>query len=219
MNEDYRLFERVTDPAYTKRVKVAGKPEFVNIDTYYLIQEASKEFGLFGKTWGLKSLEYETHEFGDTVLLVLMAVFFFPDGEFPIANSIKIAYKTNQGYMKVNEDAYKSVETNTIAKALSRIGFGTDVYLGLFDSEMYVAQAYADANLEKEMELATQKQKDEILFLMGETESDEKKMLSFVKIGSLEELTVTKYEVLKNALQQKRQRMLAEKQKGAKNGE
>ena len=49
MHEDYKFFERTTDVKYTKQVNAPGKPNFTNIDTYWLIQEATKEFGLYGK--------------------------------------------------------------------------------------------------------------------------------------------------------------------------
>ena len=100
-HKDYELFNRTTDIKFTKNVKVAGKPQFTNIDTYWLIEEATKVFGLFGKGWGFKSLDYSTLSIGDTMLLQLQAVFFFKGGEFPIANSTKMSYKTKAGYITV----------------------------------------------------------------------------------------------------------------------
>ena len=144
MHEDYKLFARTTDVDFTKRVTVSGKPTFVNIDPYYLIEEATKQFGLFGKGWGFRKTDFSTIAIGDTTLLVINALFFYEGGEFPISNATKISYKTSGGYLKINEDAYKILETNTISKALSRIGFGADVFKGLFDQDAYMAELYAD---------------------------------------------------------------------------
>ncbi len=139
-HKDYNAFKEnsKTDPNMCKKVSVSGKQPFTNIDTYYLTERATEDFGFFGKGWGLKETNYKELQFGETTMLVLNAIFFFPDGEFPISNSVKLAYMTSKGYLKIDEDAWKKIETNTIAKALSRIGYGADVYMGKFEDQMYV---------------------------------------------------------------------------------
>lgn len=143
MNDAKTLFNRTTDPKYTKNVSVGGKPSFTNIDTYYLIKEASIEFGIFGETWGIKGTEYEYREIGETTLVILHAEFFFPGGSFPITHSGRLVYKAKSGYQIIDEDIFKKLETNIIAKSLSRIGFGTDVYTGRFEDAQYVGEAFS----------------------------------------------------------------------------
>lgn len=143
MSDVKTLFNRTTDPKYTKNVSVGGRPSFTNIDTYYLIKEASEEFGLFGESWGLKETDYQYRDIGETTLVILHAVFFFPGGSFPITHSGKLTYKAKSGYNVIDDDIFKKLETNIIAKALSRIGFGTDVYMGRFEDAQYVGEAAA----------------------------------------------------------------------------
>lgn len=154
-HEDYALFKEamVTDPKYTKNVKVAGKQPFTNIDTYYLIEKTTKVFGLYGKEWGLKDTTYEYMDLPDTKLVIQHSTFFFPDGKFPITNSDKLMYKTKNGYDLIDTDIYKKINTNTIAKALSHIGFGTDVYIGKFEDYNYTNEAsvqHAVCNVEQQ---------------------------------------------------------------------
>lgn len=197
VHEDHAFFERKTNPQYTKRVNVQGKQAFTNIDTYYLIEEATKAFGLFGKGWGLKSTQYEKETIGETILLVLHATFFFRDGEFPISNAIKMAYKTKAGYMQIDEDAWKKLETNTIAKALSRIGFGADVYMGEFDDAAYVQEAYEDTVEINRDQLAV------ITRLIAQTKTDTVKFREAFGIEKIANLLVRDYEKAVTMLQAK----------------
>jgi len=191
VHEDHKQFKRKTDPRFTKKVNVAGKPAFTNIDTYYLIEEATKEYGLFGKGWGFKETSYETINLGDTTLLTLHAVFFYGDkGEFPISNSEKLSYMTKQKYVKVDEDAYKKVETNTIAKALSRIGFGTDIYLGKWDNQDYVNEAWGETEI-------TLEHLQELTPLIASTKTD---LTAFNKEFNISKLKELKQEDFNKAL-------------------
>jgi len=144
MNTDFEIFKRVsvTDPKYCKKVQAFGKPAFTNIDTYYLIEQATKEFGFYGKGFGLKEIKYEYIQAGTTNIGVLHAVFFFPEGEFQITNSDKFIYVSSKGKEVIETDFFKKIETNTIAKALSKIGFGQDIFLGKFEDSAYVTEAF-----------------------------------------------------------------------------
>ncbi|SFV90173.1 Phage protein [hydrothermal vent metagenome] len=142
MSDTLKLWDAVKkiDPKYTKQVNDAGKQRFTNIDAYYLIERATETFGSMGKGFGLKELQMDEVHLGDTILVKLQAVFFYPEGEFPVYNAMKLVYKTQKGYDKVDEDAYKKLITNTLSKALSYLGFGADVYMGKFEDAAYVQE-------------------------------------------------------------------------------
>ena len=113
-----------TDPKYVKRVEY-GTRVFDAVDAYYRLKLATELWGPYGKTWGLYDIEYRFHE----NLAILKGVFKYPDGEFPISNSIK-----------VDTEFAKKIETDTITKALSRLGFCADVYMGRFEDSTYVSE-------------------------------------------------------------------------------
>lgn len=146
------VWETPTDPKDLKNVNSNGR-NFSAIDSTSQFLQATKIFdGAYGITWGLKDLEYTYKSLTDTELLILKATFFFPGGEFVLHNSIKLAYMTQgyqnkPGYLKVDDEAYKKIETNTISKALAKLGFNADVFLGKFEDNNYVQElnyAYAD---------------------------------------------------------------------------
>jgi hypothetical protein len=148
VHSDYsNIFVRITDPKFTKKVKGFGTPDFTNIDSYYLIQEATKVFGLYGKEWGIKDVAWEHITIDEVTIAKLEATFFVPDGEFKITNSDKLAYTSGKGKRIHDTDIYKKIETNTIAKALSRLGFGTDIYLGSFEDFAYTDEVGAETQL------------------------------------------------------------------------
>jgi len=67
---------------------------------------------------------------------VLNATFFFPGGEFEIKNSINL-YIDN-AKTKVDSDFAKKIETDTLTKAISKLGFNADIFMGKFDDTRYV---------------------------------------------------------------------------------
>lgn len=154
-NENLKLWNAVekTNPEYTSNASISGRT-ITSIDAYVQIKEATEQFGSYGSKWGLKDTSLEYKEIGDTILAIYKATFWYPDGEFPIYNSIKLSYKTkgDNGYIKIDEDFAKKVETNTVTKALSKLGFNTDVFMGKFEDAMYVEDLqdeFAEEKLEQ----------------------------------------------------------------------
>jgi len=193
------LWERSskTDPKYTKKVSVAGKPAFTNIDTYYLIQQATKEFGSYGDGFGIKSMEWSSESFGDTVIQTLDAVFFYKDNEFPIRNSLKFVYMTKQQYLKVDEDCPKKLMTNTIAKALSYIGFGADIFLGKFEDANYVNEMIGT------FEMISGQQRQELTQMIQDSQTDLIKFNDNYAINNLSELPIKEFQKARAMLQSK----------------
>ena len=148
-HEDAKQFERKTDPKFTKYVKGFGKPDFTNIDTYYLMQEMTKEYGLYGSGFGLSETVWEKVHLEDgSIMIELHAVFFFgTDGKFPISNCDRLRYKNKKSEWVYDTDVFKKLETNTIGKAGSRIGFGSDVYMGKFEDSTYVNEARGESEI------------------------------------------------------------------------
>ncbi len=128
------LWNRVceTDPGTTRTVN-DGRHTFTAIDAYGQIKAATAIWGAYGRTWGLKAIDISP--IGEGPLAMLSGVFFFPDqGEFPIHTSIKMFSNTG----KWDDDFCKKLETDAITKALSRLGFNADVFLGKYDDNKYV---------------------------------------------------------------------------------
>ena len=197
--QNLELWERVTkiDPKHTKKVSVKGKQPFTNIDTYYLLQRATEEFGSYGKGFGIKSMTWSETTIADTILLNLEATFFFPDGEFPIRNSLKMAYMTQKGYMMIDEDCSKKIMTNTIAKALSYIGFGASVYLGKWEDQNYVNEMLGT------FEMITPQQRGELAKLIQDTNTDIQKFNESFMIDTLADMPIKDFEKAKAMLMSK----------------
>ena len=128
-NNNMVLWTRVekTNPKFTKLISY-GQRRFTAIGAYYQIKTATQIWGPYGKTWGLKNSELEITKIGNVDMAIYKAVFYYPEGEFEIRNSIKIA----------DDEFLKKLETDTLTKALSRLGFNADVFLGLFEDLRYV---------------------------------------------------------------------------------
>jgi len=130
-----QLWEQVceTDPTTTKKVNQRGG--FTAICAQGQRKAATKVFGIYGIDWGLKDLLFSMVEdgAGTPVELCLSAVFYFTFngefGSFPI--SVDKAYR-------VGDDSRKKIITDATTKALSMLGFNSDVFEGKFDDNKYV---------------------------------------------------------------------------------
>ena len=117
---------RTPDPKYTKEVKFGRG--FTAIDPQYQLRLATEEWGPYGTGWGLRDVTFTPFEGS----MMMQGEFFYPDGWFPIAVDMK---------WKADNDTLKKLMTNARSKALSMLGFGADVFMGMFDDVEYVKRA------------------------------------------------------------------------------
>ena len=157
------LWNRVkkTDPAHVKKVNMRGG--FSSIAPQYQIQCATEEFGPYGKGWGFISCDLDYSQLSVTRLVLVKAVFFYVVGgnrhTFPINNSWPVMSKKDV----VDDDFAKKAETNTMSKALSKLGFSADIFMGEYDNPDYVeavGNEFALMNAEDKIEERAAQQKE-----------------------------------------------------------
>lgn len=162
-NENLSIWSQVekTDLQYTKKVNQRGG--YTAISPQSQLKQATKVFGAYGKGFGLSESDFDMSLFESLGVVMHKAKFFYVlEGErveFPISNAIQAT--TGFGDKKrVDIDFAKKVETNTTSKALSKLGFNADVFMGLFEDNSYLQelgneQAIAKAE-DKDAEIAKQ---------------------------------------------------------------
>ena len=142
MNENLKFWESVekTDPRYTKPVNTGGR-KLTAINAQQQIKNATEKWGMYGKTWGLKDvkLDYINNLCNNQILAVAQAIFYYPDGYFDIGSSILVqSWIASKSYNKVDDEFLKKLETDMTTKALSKVGFNSDVFLGRYDDNRYI---------------------------------------------------------------------------------
>ena len=149
MADNLKLWNLVekTNPNHTKKANVRGN-NITAIAPQRQVKNATEQFGVYGQSWGFKSIEFDYAMLELTGIVVFNGVFYFPDGEFPISSSIS-AYRDN-ARLKPDADFAKKVETDALTKALSKLGFNADVFMGLYDDHKYV-QMMSEEFKEKEV--------------------------------------------------------------------
>ena len=147
MKETMKLWDAVctTDPTQTKKANVKGN-NLTSIKPQYQIMLATEQFGSYGSTWGFKNINID-YTLMDKGLVTFKGTFYYPSVEFEIINSISIWRDNAQ--TKIDDLFAKKVETDTLTKALSKLGFNADIFMGQFDDDRYVGQAHAEAQLKK----------------------------------------------------------------------
>ena len=199
--DNLSLWNRVekTNPAHTKDAKI-GQLSIKAINAQSQIKEATKQFGTYGNTWGLKNLKYSFMDIGTTKMAMLGAEFYYPSGEFEIHTTLKIAYMTQGAnvYLKIDDDFMKKMETDVTTKALSKLGFNADVFMGLYDDNRYVNQMKEEFDpvpkaQPKVIEKINETQAKELnsLFTSDEHKND---FLATCKISKIEDLPLSWYD-------------------------
>lgn len=139
-----------TDPQYTKKVTFGRS--FTSISPQYQIMEATEQFGAYGCGWGFESCDMDLTHVDSLGLVLVNAVFFYVlDGKkssFPINNSWPVKQSAKPD-AKIDPDFIKKAETNTMSKALSKLGFSADIFMGEFDNPDYVEYVSNEFALEK----------------------------------------------------------------------
>jgi len=119
---------RETDPAQIKYVNQRGG--FHTIDAQYQIRNATEEWGLYGTTWGVKNCVYiPLMVDGQCVEMAIEATFWYPGGEFQLST---------EAAWRLNGDTRKKLLTDLTTKCLSKLGFNSDVFEGVFDGNKYI---------------------------------------------------------------------------------
>jgi len=147
MSDNLELWSAVekTDPAYTKLVTIPY--QYTAICPHYQVKKATKRFGLYGEKWGFKTIEIDTALALVNGLVIIKGLFFFPGGEFEIINSTSVWRDGKR--TKPDDQFAKKAETDMLTKALSKLGFNADVFLGKFDDNNYVNERKEEAAEEK----------------------------------------------------------------------
>lgn len=133
-NANLILWEKVekTPKELIKEIEADGGVNLKTIAPINKIKRATEIFGLYGVDFGLKEIKHGVERiFGNLVIGTLDAKFFCnydnKEIEFEISNSISIVSQVDK-QLKINSTYRKAIETDTIGKALSRLGFNADLY-------------------------------------------------------------------------------------------
>lgn len=155
------LWDKVkkTDPSYTK--KVTSRGGYTSISAQYQILCATEQFGPYGSGWGFESIDLDISSAELGFVLVKAVFFYVMDGKrnsFPINNSWPMGVGG-----KVDFDFAKKAETNTMSKALSKLGFSADIFMGDYDDPDYlqaVSNEFALEEAEDKIEEALRQQEE-----------------------------------------------------------
>ncbi len=147
---------RTPDPAYTKKFDRPGFKGTAMTPTY-LYRRATEVFGPAGKGWGydIDKIFMVPAENPKVVYVQVTVWYLWPEsddrfGNCHIGKVTHVGGNVLERFRKINgetravgydDEAVKAAVTDAVGKALSLIGMGADVYMGLFDDNKYVREA------------------------------------------------------------------------------
>jgi len=153
MSENLKLWNKVekTNPKYTKKAKIGGMA-ITAIAPQYQIMQVTEQFGTYGETWGFKKIELDYSLIEKYDMIVFKGTFFFPKGEFEIINSSKLFM--NNAKTMLDDNFAKKIETDALTKAISKLGFNADIFMGKFDDVRYLQEVTAEFSKLSESEIS-----------------------------------------------------------------
>ena len=204
--ENMELWNKVckTNPNEAKPVTIS-KRNITTIDAQFQRKRATEIFGPYGIGWGVvpESERLEFKEFADTTLVSYFSTMFYilddKEGRIPINASIRVAYLTDKGkgYLFVDDEYTKKVQTNAITKGLSTLGFNSDVFEGKFDDDKYVQEMKSVFYYIDEDQIST------IGELIVKTKTNLPRFLELMKAESMQAIPRTEYKRALAALKSK----------------
>lgn len=126
-----------TNPENTKHVNARGG--FTAIGAQTQVKQATQVFGPIGIGWGIEEERITVPSEGYFIYQALLW-YRWNDKPYRFAINSSIVYKQQDRH---DDDAVKKVATDALTKGLSRLGFNSDVFEGLFDDNKYVAEMNA----------------------------------------------------------------------------
>lgn len=154
-----------TDPSATKTSNQGGR-EQTSINGYWMIKQATEQFGMVGIGWGWDVIEERwddgamipiKQDDGTTRLeqskthTIKLKLWFMSDGkrgEVIQYGHTQAIYKSKWGVSDDGEAPKKSL-MDAIKKALSMLGFCSDIFTGMFEDQEYLEQLRTEQSIEK----------------------------------------------------------------------
>lgn len=139
--DNLQIWNRFTDidPKFTK--PITGKPyKGTSPNPHYVIKCLTEMFGPVGQGFGWEVVAEGFQPMGDELLHWCRIRFWHGDGKgFDAYGQTKAVMKTRNGIM-TDEDAPKKSLTDAITKAAAQIGVASNIFLGRWDDNKYVAE-------------------------------------------------------------------------------
>lgn len=108
------------------------------IDPMWMIRCATEKWGPMGRDWGFSILDSIIDSHGDLGLHTVLIELWYPDNGRIQSYGGTILHGINKRGPFIDDDAYKKSVTDALSKALSWLGFGAAVHMGMFDSNKYI---------------------------------------------------------------------------------
>ncbi|MBN1516356.1 hypothetical protein JXA32_07285 [Candidatus Sumerlaeota bacterium] len=151
-----------TDPAHTKTFSRPGGFSGTAINATWLAKRATEKFGPYGIGWGVEIVEEQYQQGGPIVLggevkghqivhiyrIKLWYKWGKERGAVPSLGQTTFVGINRNGVF-TDEEAPKKSLTDAITKALSMLGFGADVHMGMFDDNKYVSDRMREEHQKK----------------------------------------------------------------------
>lgn len=131
------------DPKFTK--PITGKPyKGTSPNPHYVIRCLTEMFGPVGVGFGWDVEAEGFQPMGEELLHWCRIRFWHGDGRgFSAYGQTKAVMKTRNGFMN-DEDAPKKSLTDAITKAAAQVGVASNIFLGRWDDNKYVAEVNAE---------------------------------------------------------------------------
>jgi len=177
--ENLRIWDQVqaTDPVYTKSFHRGGGFSGTSINATYNVRKATQVFGPMGIGWGVEIAQEDFLDGGvigdfngepvkSVIHRVLVKLWYLLDGkrgEVQHFGQTTFIGKNKHGIF-TDEEASKKSLTDGTTKCLSMLGFGADIFMGLYDDVNYVEDVRASIEDQKADESVEEMERQKVQY-------------------------------------------------------
>ena len=152
MNENMELWNSVKQPPKEALQPITSGPlaGLTDINPQWRYQTLTEQFGPCGVGWKVETVRQWTEPGpeGQVFAFTNVNIYILVDDQRwsdPVSGTggAKLVI-SEDGELRMNDDAYKMAETDAVSNALRKLGFGADVYAGKWTGSKYTTQASED---------------------------------------------------------------------------
>lgn len=149
-----------TDPAHTKNFNRGGGFSGTSINATYLAKKATEQFGPMGSGWGVDVVNEDfieghiiNQDTGEKVIIHRLQISLWYELDGKRGTVTHMGQTTfvgkNKNGLFTDEEAPKKSLTDATTKALSMLGFGGDIFMGMYDDQEYRQEVTDQSLMEK----------------------------------------------------------------------
>lgn len=197
-----------TDPKHTKSFKRAGGFSGTAVSPIYMTHKMTEQFGPAGQGWGMGEPLFQTvaGPEGEVLVYCTVSVWWITTEQRVYGVGGDKAVGKNKYGLFTDDEAFKKAYTDALSNAMKQIGMAADIHMGMYDDNKYVNALKEEFSELKAVPISDD-QKERLVSLLQDTDTDTKAFLQHFKIDALDNMPAAMFAQAEGLLTKKAKKL------------